>query len=212
MIVALLCATAFLASAAAGQEQAVATGWTGPSGGSYKARIERGLAHGGRSSLVLESTGAGGGGGAVRQRMKADLYRGKRVRLAGWIQTDKADQGGALWLRVDMTNGDYVLDNVLDASSKDASGNPIKGWRRLEAVADIPADAAGISFGLRMRGGGQVRADDLSLTEVPKSVRTTTIERRPYRSTGDKKAAVQAMLSEYANAPTRPVNLGFESQ
>jgi hypothetical protein len=124
------------------------------------------------------------------------VYRGKRVRLSGWIDTDRAGQGGALWLRVDMQNGDYVLDNVVELKAS----HP--GWTRMQLVADVPADALGISFGVRMKGDGQVWADDLSLDVVSTAVPVTTIERRKNRT--------EDLRKEYANSPEHPVNLGFE--
>ncbi len=175
-----------------------AAGWEGPFTPDYQAGIDHNVRHSGRSSIYLKSNGPGAAGDSIRQRIRADLYRGKRIRLSGWINTDSAEQGGALWLRVDMQNGDYVLDNVVELKTGHA------GWSRMELVAGVPADALGISFGLRMKGPGQVWADDLKLDVAGASVRVTTIERRKNRS------AAEELKKEYANAPEHPVNLAFE--
>lgn len=171
----------------------IAAGWEGPFTPDYQAGIDHTFRHSGRSSIYLKS--ASNGADSVRQRIRADAYRGKRLRLSGWVDTDKAEQGGALWLRVDMQNGDYVLDNVVELKTH-------SGWTRMELVADVPPDALGITFGLRMKGAGQVWADDLKLDVVGSSVPTTTIERRKNRA--------EDLGKEYANAPEHPVNLGFE--
>jgi hypothetical protein len=171
----------------------IAAGWEGPFTPDYQAGIDHTFRHSGRSSIYLKS--ASNGADSVRQRIRADAYRGKRIRLSGWVNTDKAEQGGALWLRVDMQNGDYVLDNVVELKAH-------SGWTRIQLVADVPADALGISFGLRMKGPGQVWADDLKIGVAGSSVPTTTIERRKNRA--------EDLRREYANAPEHPVNLGFE--
>ena len=178
----------------------IAAGWEGPFTPDYQAGIDHSVKHSGRSSLYLRSTGAGVAGDSVRQRIRADAYRGKRVRLTGWINTDKAEQGGALWLRVDMQNGDYVLDNVVELKPQHPA------WNQMQLVADVPTDALGISFGVRMKGQGQVWADDLKLEPVGDSVPTTTIERRKNRTPG----ALDELKKEYAKAPEHPLNLGFE--
>jgi hypothetical protein len=180
----------------------VAPGWEAPSTANYQSGIDHKVSHSGRSSIYLKSVAAGANGDAVRQRIRAGAYRGKRIRLTGWINTDHAEQGGAVWLRVDMENGDYVLDNVVELKAAKA------GWTRMQLVAGVPTDALGISFGLRMKGQGQVWADDLTLEVVGDSTPTTTIERRKNRTSG----AVDELRKEYANAPAHPVNLDFEQQ
>ena len=119
-------------------------------------------------------------------------------------------EGGAVWLRVDFKNGDYVLDGMLELGAKDRSVPMTNGWAKCMLVADVPEDAMGLSFGLRMRGVGQFWGDDLALEVVSKSTPTSTIERRPYRAP-DKDAAVQRMTAEYSKAQEHPVNLGFEN-
>lgn len=163
-------------------ERGIADGWTRPDPTDYEAAIERKVVHSGRGSLVLKSTGANPKDFAARQRIRADAYRGKRVRLSGWVKPDQAGEGGALWLRVDFNNGDYVLDGMLELSPSDRSVKLVNGWAKCELVADVPDDALGISFGVRMRGKGQFWADDLAFDVVEKTVPVNTIERRPYKS------------------------------
>jgi len=86
-----------------------------------------------------------------------------------------------------------------------------RGWTRITLVAEVPKDAAGISFGVRMKGSGEVWADDFTLRVVSNTVATTTVERRPFRGPG-KDAAVREMLDDYGRAPSAPVNSGFEAR
>jgi hypothetical protein len=80
-------------------------------------------------------------------------------------------------------------------------------------VAEVPQDAMGISFGVRMKGQGTIWADDLTFDIVSKSVPTNTIERRKYvGAAGARDAAIQALREEYSKALLQPVNLNFEAR
>lgn len=199
-----------LRSAEAPKYRVVATGWTVPESTDYEAGIDHNVVHSGHGSLFLKSAGTKAKDYAARQRIRADAYRGKRVRLSGWVKPDQAVEGGALWLRVDFRNGDYVLDGMLELGAKDKSVPLSNGWAKCVLVADVPEDSMGLSFGLRMRGAGEFWGDDLTLEVVPKSTPTNTIERRRYRAP-DKDAAIQMMKNEYAKAQEHPANLNFES-
>lgn len=190
-------------------EHRIANGWTSPESSDYQAGIDRGTTHGGHPGLFLKLTGARAGDHSARQSIQAALWRGKRVRLGGWVKADRAVDGGALWLRVDMPNGDYILDNNLDLTAADRSRRDAGGWTRCDLVADVPRDAIGISFGLRMKGRGQIWAADLRFSAVGATVRTTTIERRGYRGKPGKEAAIENLRRQYTNAPGQPVNLDF---
>ena len=191
------------------KERLIATGWTAPESSDYEAGVDHKVVRGGKASLYLKSTSGNPKDYAARQSVKAEAYRGKRVRLTAWVKPDQAEQGGAPWLRVDFQNADYVLDGMLELT-KASSARAVNGWVKCELVAQIPDDALGISFGLRMIGKGEIWADDLAFDVVPATVRTNTIERRKYRSP-DRDAAIQRLKEQYANAPERPVNLGYEN-
>jgi hypothetical protein len=176
-------------------ERPVAPGWTAAESAAYKAAIDRRNPHSGSASLTLTSLDGARGGYAASQRISAGAYRGKRIRLSGWFRTAGTDRGGALWLRIDMANGDYVLDGVFESSSE--------AWKRQDIVGAVPPDAIGISFGVRVAGKGQVWADDFALQIVPGKTPTNTIERRKNRTAGN-------VGAQYQTARGRPVNLGFE--
>lgn len=190
----------------------VAPGWTAPESSDYKASIDRKVRHGGHPSLLIEYTGSNPSGYAVTQSIKADAYRGKRIRMTGYLKADESPDGGALWFRIDFPNGDYVLDGSLDYSSADKSTRDAAGWTQSQTVAAIPADALGISFGLRMKGKGLIRGSDLKWETVPNTVPANTIERRGYKSQAARDAAVAALQKQFAGAPLQPVNLDCEKQ
>jgi RNA polymerase sigma factor (sigma-70 family) len=97
-----------------------------------------------------------------------DALRGKRVRLSGWIKTANASSWGGMQMVV-MSADDKVL--ALD----DMGDRPIHGtsdWQQYSIVADIPKEAAKISFSAFLRGGGELWCDDVqfdavSSTDVP---------------------------------------------
>lgn len=177
-------------------DRPVAPGWTAPESAAYKASLDRQNQRSGKASLSLTSISPAPAGYAASQRIRATAWRGKRIRLSGWIRTAGTDRGGALWLRIDMANGDYVLDGVFESSSE--------VWKKREIVAAVPPDAAGISFGVRMNGKGQVWADDFAFEIVPDKTPVNTIERRKNPAAGN-------VGAQFQRAPAQPVNLGFEN-
>src|SRR5262249_6901166 len=106
---------------------------------------------------------------AVTQLIKADTYRGRRVRLAGFLKTRDVVDWSGLWLRVDGPNSTLAFDNM--------ASRPVKGttdWTRYEVVLDVPEAAVRLAFGPLLVGAGQVWADDLSLDVVdPKAIKAT---------------------------------------
>lgn len=183
--------------AALAGEKMIAPGWTAPVSAVYQAGVDRAAAHSGSAGLFLKSAAGDAQGYAAAQRIRADAYRGKRIRLSGWLRAEPGSDGGALWLRVEMQNGDYILDGMLDSAPAE--------WRQVSIVAPVPADATGISFGLRMKGKGVIQADDFAIEEVPPRTLTTTIERR-------KDPAAKDIPSRYRGASARPANLNFEQR
>ena len=138
----------------------------------YALGVDREVTHGGRASVSLRAVVAPPTGfRAASQFVKAEGYRGRRVRLAGYLKTrDVADWSG-LWLRIDGPNSMLAFDNM--------GSRPVKGttdWARYEVVLDVPEAALILAFGPVLQGAGQVWADDLTLDVVdPKDIKTTMI-------------------------------------
>jgi hypothetical protein len=142
----------------------------GQNASDYAAEIDRKVTHGGQGAMSLRSVVAAPKDfRAVTQCVKADLYRGKRVRLAGYLRTrDVADWSG-LWLRVDGPARLLAFDNMEPRAVKGTTD-----WTRYEVVLDVPEAAVRLAFGPVLRGAGQVWADDLTLDVVdPKAIQST---------------------------------------
>jgi hypothetical protein len=138
---------------------------------------------------------------ALVQGFRADAYRGKRVRLSGYVMTrDVADAAG-LWMDVQGGGGSTGFDNM--------QNRPIRGtsdWTRYDVVLDVPANSAGIGFGFLLQGRGRAWVDDLRLDVVGTDVPSTNMV--PKLEADSMKAEAQTRY--WANSPKQPVNLDFE--
>ena len=182
------------------------TGWersTVASANNYLITVDTSTKHEGNASASIKF-GCGNdeeSWTALSQSIAADDYRGKRVRLTGWLRTAEATHGG-FFMRVDTDRGAVALDNMDNRAVKGTSD-----WKMYSIVLDVPTAATKIVFGPILAGKGQVWADDFKLDIVDHSISSTNInglagaweEQQPPRS----KAT--------AEASKRPVNLGFEN-
>ncbi len=122
---------------------------------------DAGSPHGGRASGYVQLGDAAGGAKAVlRQAVQAGPYRGRRVRLAGWLRTRGPGRSG-LFLRVDGVDLMLGLANMEDRAVAGESG-----WRLYDLVLDVPPEAADITFGLWRDGPGRTWVDDFTLEAV----------------------------------------------
>ena len=170
-------------------------GWypTGSNPRDYDMGVDRRVFHGGGASAFVKSRVVKPQGfGTLLQSFQASEYRGKRLRLSGYVKTDKVENYVGLWLRVDGENDEISMDNMHD--------RPIKGttdWKKYEVVADVPDGAAAIFYGLLLRGRGTGWMDDIQFEEVESIVPVTT-KLLPPRSRRGRKVE------------PAPVNVNFE--
>ena len=111
------------------------------------------------------------GGGVLQQSIRADAFRGKHVKLSGWMKTAIDTSSGTkamLWIRVDASDGAISSDFMTDRPVRDT-----RGWSAYDLVLDVPKDAIGITFGAILTGPGQLWVDDLLLQPVDASVAVT---------------------------------------
>ncbi len=151
----------------------------------------------------------------MMQSIKADDYRGKRVRLSRNVKGENIAQYAGLWMRVDGAGYSLNFD--------DMGNRPIKGttdWKKYEVVLDVPGESLIVAFGINLRGEGQVWVDNLQLEVVGQDVPTTGLKGSSERNRDeflkkdkeDRTRLEEAVRARVKNLPAKPVNLDFEGQ
>ena len=129
----------------------------------FAAGVDREVAHRGHASVSIRSIVAEPKGfRAVTQLIKADAYRGKRVRLAGYLKTRDVSGGWAgLWLRVDGPDAKLLAIDNMGGSTGDrddrlvaSCGGPRRAGGGREAGIRCPAHGHGPGLGRRPDAGG----------------------------------------------------------
>ncbi|WP_243048371.1 hypothetical protein [Dyella sp. RRB7] len=149
-------------------------GWfiNGPAQDSYAIGSQPSTRQPGGNAAFIRSIKDNNGFGSLMQTIKADAYRGKRVRLSGFLRSKDAYKTG-LWMRVDGPDRRILgFDNMeLRALHGD------NDWKDYSIVLDVPADATDIAFGFLLEKKGEVQAEDFRLETVGKDVPTTDLPR-----------------------------------
>jgi RNA polymerase sigma factor (sigma-70 family) len=172
------------------------TGWGG-GGRGFALVQDTDIKHSGNASGLIESTGpALDGFGTFTQGIRAERYRGKRLRLSAYAKSSRASGNAGLWMRVDgKTRSPLAFDNMMN--------RPIRGttdWKKYEVVLDIPEEAENLFFGFLMAGGGRAWVDDITLETVGKDVKVTDLKVQP----------TDQRSNQALQLPNQPVNLDFE--
>jgi hypothetical protein len=142
----------------------------------YEMRMDPGAGRTGKASATIKGKGPSPAGfGTLMQSIEAGEYKGKRLRLSGWVKAAGIGEWAGLWMRVDgPTSPGSSFPAML--AFDNMQNRPIKGtadWKRHEIVLDVAPEATFISFGILLRGAGQAWIDDLSLDAVGKDVPVT---------------------------------------
>jgi hypothetical protein len=173
VIAAALLAT--LLAVAANAEGPAPAGWL--LAGSTPASYEVGTApQGGQfrgPAGFLRSKDTPAGFGTLMQMIRAEDYRGKRVRFSATVRTEALASWAGLWMRVDGKQGDgraktLAFDNMM--------ARPIKGttdWQPHEVVLDVPEEAAALAYGVLINGAGAAYLDNVRLEVVSAAVPAT---------------------------------------
>ncbi len=184
----------------------IPTGWfrVGGAQATYVVGTD-GHAHGGRYALAIGGTDTSVlRFNGVAQELRADPYRGKRLRLRGWVrQVGITGSDIGLWMRVDGPGVMQAFDNF--------STRPLLGtadWHQVEIILDVPPDALGILFGALMSGRGEFLVDDMTFEVIP-ATGPTTNQLVGYQDLGVDSVTV---ANAVAGLPTGPSNLNFESK
>ncbi len=112
--------------------------------------------------------------GTFTQWFRADQYRGKRLRLTGYIKTQgvEANRGAGLWMRIDGKEQTSLAFDNMNGRRPDGTTD----WKSYDVVLDIPDNAEEIYFGCLLAGPGQAWVDDLKFEVVGKDVASTKLD------------------------------------
>jgi hypothetical protein len=139
----------------------------------YQMGVDTTVRHNGKASgSIRANTSKSHGFGTLMQTAVPGDYAGKRLRLSGYVRSEKVQSGWAgLWLRID-----GPMQAVLGFDNMQS--RPIKGtqdWTRCEIVLDVPTTAVALAYGLLLDGDGVVWLDDLKFEVVPSTVPVTGV-------------------------------------
>lgn len=125
--------------------------------------------YGNSVSLASKGTVSATATATLMQTIKAEDYRGKRVRFAGYLKGQGVKSWAGLWMRTnDVADKVLILDNMEKRAFR-GDGD----WRKLDVVIDIPGDSAKISFGVLLVGEGQIWVSGLDFQVVDATVPVT---------------------------------------
>ena len=187
-------------------------GWIPNGGSQYDCSRDTSVRHGGTASATLKSRSDKANNFVpIIQAIAADAYRGKRVRLTGYLKTDKVKQWAGLWMNVAGTNESLTFDNMHDGQ-KDRSVKGTTDWQPYSIVLDVPQAAQSIRFGALLSGPGQLWVDDLALETVdPQQTASTDVQVYLEKKTEpEKKKRTAKRLQAQSRLPLQPANLDFE--
>ncbi|HKN64847.1 MAG TPA: hypothetical protein VJW73_01135 [Gemmatimonadaceae bacterium] len=194
----------------------VPSGWQAVTDGSGEYSVSADVARrdGGQGyagATIKANVASPRGSAMLAQSIRADAYRGKRVRLTGFLKTIGVNEGTAvLFMRVDgegtVQTSDFMENRPLMLTTD---------WARQEIVLDIPRNAVGFTYGFMLGGSGQAWLDDVQLDVVGDDVPTTGRPGGLYPASNrnldpreaDKRRREQEVA--YRRAASAPVNLAL---
>lgn len=142
----------------------------------YVAQVHRDNCRSQSCVVVTAPVNVPGQAGTLKQGFGAAPYRGKTVRLRGWLKIERLfptpfggfrtpgdDDRGQLWLRVERTNGQIGFSDSME-------NRPVRSgeWTLAEIAGKIDDDARTIYLGVLSFGGVRAWVDDLSFEVVEK--------------------------------------------
>lgn len=141
----------------------------------YEVGIDTAVSYQGDHSGTIRSRVAEpNGAGTLYQTIRADAYRGQRIRAAAFLKTGQVDGRTLLDVAVYDENGRFVN------RGQNASFTGTQDWQQQEIVIDVPENSAYLSFGASLEGSGQVWVDDWTIDVVSADVPVTADRSAPH--------------------------------
>ncbi|HXS35392.1 MAG TPA: hypothetical protein VN721_01730 [Flavipsychrobacter sp.] len=154
-------------------------GWrpTGDARKDYKMGVDKKAGQKGVDAITIKSEADKiKGFGALANYIKIDKYLGKRIRMTGYMRSEKVDGWAGFWLRVDdSTSHDkrvLSFDNMYDKAIKETTD-----WTKCTLVLDVPKNGTTIVYGALLSGKGQIWFDDIKFDLVGGEVPVTRASR-----------------------------------
>ena len=148
---------------------------------SYEMGIDYGAGQNGKNAATIKSISKEikeDGYGSLTQKFLVDKYKGKRLRLTGYVKAKNVANWAGLFMRLEgeletLPNGKQTrkliaLDNM--------SNRAIRGtvdYTKCEIVLDVPDTAVDIIYGGQILGTGQIWFDQLNFEVVGNDVPQT---------------------------------------
>jgi hypothetical protein len=160
----------------------------------FEIRADREVVHKGRASgAIFARSGEQGDWATMVQTIRADRFRGRRLRLSAFLRSEDVWEGAALWMSIDGIDGRLAFDGMKNRLVRGTTE-----WRQYHIVLDVAEESTAISFGLLLIGGNRGKAwiDDLKLEAVSSDEPVTE--------------AVYAPATRAPRIPAVPINLDLE--
>ena len=109
------------------------------------------------------------GFGNIMKTINSDEFRGKTIKMSGYVKSENVKNWAGLWMRVDYYRSKVLaFDNMHPRAIKETTD-----WVKYEVVLFVPEDATAISYGVLLNGTGQIWFDDIKLEVVDDTVPET---------------------------------------
>jgi len=161
-------------------------GWfkTGSLPDSYKTGLDNKIFKNGLNSAFVESIDNNVEGfGTMMQTCNAKNYLGTRIKMTGYIKSEKVSDWAGMWLRVDsrIEHTSLSFDNMQD--------RPVTGttdWTKCEIILNVPEESGTLNFGFLISGTGKIWFDNISIEiqdnatpEISTDLNSLTVPEKP---------------------------------
>lgn len=186
-------------SKAQGNDSRPVEGWMhgGTPSGAYNFGIDPKVSNGDGGSAYIELVAgenevADNYRGYLMQSFSTNKYLGTRIRMTGYVKTQKAGSANMFLTIYPVGGGEALVSDRMN--SRKIIGT--KDWTKYEIVLDVPENSSYFIFGFELRGAGKIWFNDIKFEEVGSTVPVTALPYRPVNNK-DKKH------------PDNPTNLKF---
>jgi hypothetical protein len=141
------------------------------------------------------------GFGTLMQNIDPEKYKGKRLRLSGYMKAERVSNWAGFWMRVDGTvaaktikttvknkqNGSLFESNEQNTDERktlafdnmfNRSLSGTENWKKCEIVLDVADSATNIAFGALLAGTGQIWFDEIHFDIVGNDVNVTGLKNK----------------------------------